>query len=233
MKHGSVQDLDWDEGRSFLCAHAMLTAAAQEDCIPPHIDHHDFSRPFCTISLLSEQSILFGQRLIPLGPGQFGGSDFRIPLPPGALSATPDIMFSSLMQNAYSGPVHAILRSTHYSNYLGQMGSGLWGAGHGRRSTDKAWLQILAYRRMPVHVSHVSWDDKTAPLCLRRLLPGAAGQRRGRGHALRAARDRAPHVHHAAQARALLPRTCRMHACTCCLPRLHACLHMLPPRQHA
>lgn len=56
----------------------------QEDCIPPHVDNHDFDRPFCTLSLLSEQSILFGERLMPLGPGEFGGSDFKIPLPPGA-----------------------------------------------------------------------------------------------------------------------------------------------------
>ena len=26
------------------------------DCIPPHIDHHDFTRPFATLSLLSEQA---------------------------------------------------------------------------------------------------------------------------------------------------------------------------------
>ena len=26
------------------------------DCIPPHVDHHDFARPFVTLSLLSEQA---------------------------------------------------------------------------------------------------------------------------------------------------------------------------------
>ena len=26
------------------------------DCIPPHIDHRDFARPFVTLSLLSEQA---------------------------------------------------------------------------------------------------------------------------------------------------------------------------------
>lgn len=45
------------------------------DCIPPHIDHHDFSRPFCTLSLLSEESIMFGQKLVPEGPGEFHGKD--------------------------------------------------------------------------------------------------------------------------------------------------------------
>ena len=36
-----------------------------------------------------------------------------------------------------------------------------------------------------------------------RVVPGAEGQRRGRGHALRAARQAPAHVHHAAQARSL------------------------------
>lgn len=58
----------------------------QIDCIPPHIDHHDFSRPFCTISLLSEQSIMFGHKLIPLSAGEFVGAtcdSFLLPLPTG------------------------------------------------------------------------------------------------------------------------------------------------------
>ena len=41
------------------------------DCIPPHIDHHDFARPFVTLSLLSEQSILFGREIRALGDGRF------------------------------------------------------------------------------------------------------------------------------------------------------------------
>ena len=60
--------------------------AAQIDCIPPHIDHHDFSRPFCTISLLSEQEIMFGHKLIPLSAGNFVGAtceSFLLPLPVG------------------------------------------------------------------------------------------------------------------------------------------------------
>ena len=60
---------------------------AQIDCIPPHIDHHDFSRPFCTISLLSEQAIMFGHKLIPLSAGNFVGATcepFYLPLPVGA-----------------------------------------------------------------------------------------------------------------------------------------------------
>ncbi|CAK0786469.1 hypothetical protein CVIRNUC_009682 [Coccomyxa viridis] len=57
------------------------------DCIPPHIDHHDFSRPFCTISLLSQQSIMFGHKLIPLSAGEFVGAtceSFLLPLPTGS-----------------------------------------------------------------------------------------------------------------------------------------------------
>jgi mRNA N6-methyladenine demethylase len=52
------------------------------DCIPPHIDSHDFVRPFCTVSFLSECNILFGTSLKILGPGDFAGS-FSIPLPVG------------------------------------------------------------------------------------------------------------------------------------------------------
>ncbi|ERN08633.1 hypothetical protein AMTRI_Chr11g98830 [Amborella trichopoda] len=54
------------------------------DCIPPHIDHHDFVRPFCTVSFLSECNILFGSNLRILGPGKFAGS-FSIPLPVGSV----------------------------------------------------------------------------------------------------------------------------------------------------
>jgi alkylated DNA repair dioxygenase AlkB len=54
------------------------------DCIPPHIDHHDFVRPFCTVSLLSECNIIFGSNLKILGPGEFAGST-AIPLPMGSV----------------------------------------------------------------------------------------------------------------------------------------------------
>lgn len=54
------------------------------DCIPPHIDNHDFLRPFCTVSFLSECSILFGTSLKIEGPGEFSGS-FPISLPLGSV----------------------------------------------------------------------------------------------------------------------------------------------------
>jgi mRNA N6-methyladenine demethylase len=52
------------------------------DCIPPHIDSHDFVRPFCTVSFLSECNILFGPNLKVAAPGEFIGS-IAIPLPVG------------------------------------------------------------------------------------------------------------------------------------------------------
>ncbi|KAL2906753.1 RNA demethylase ALKBH5 [Bienertia sinuspersici] len=52
------------------------------DCIPPHIDNHDFVRPFCTISFLSECNIVFGTDLKIEGPGEFSGA-IAIPLPVG------------------------------------------------------------------------------------------------------------------------------------------------------
>ncbi|KAL2318003.1 hypothetical protein Fmac_031879 [Flemingia macrophylla] len=54
------------------------------DCIPPHIDSHDFVRPFCTVSFLSECDIVFGSNLKIVGPGEFDGS-VAIPLPVGSV----------------------------------------------------------------------------------------------------------------------------------------------------
>lgn len=54
------------------------------DCIPPHIDHHDFLRPFCTISFLTQCNILFGSNLKIVGPGEFSGP-VSIPLPVGSV----------------------------------------------------------------------------------------------------------------------------------------------------
>ncbi|KNA19698.1 hypothetical protein SOVF_058830 isoform B [Spinacia oleracea] len=54
------------------------------DCIPPHIDHHDFLRPFCTVSFLAECNILFGSSLKILSPGEFAGP-VSIPLPIGSV----------------------------------------------------------------------------------------------------------------------------------------------------
>ncbi|KAL4569025.1 hypothetical protein LXL04_024652 [Taraxacum kok-saghyz] len=54
------------------------------DCIPPHIDNHDFVRPFCTVSFLSQCNILFGTNLKVEGPGDFSGA-ISIPLPVGSV----------------------------------------------------------------------------------------------------------------------------------------------------
>ncbi|KDP38875.1 hypothetical protein JCGZ_05032 [Jatropha curcas] len=54
------------------------------DCIPPHIDHHDFLRPFCTVSFLTECNIVFGSNLKIVSPGEFSGS-VSIPLPVGSV----------------------------------------------------------------------------------------------------------------------------------------------------
>uniref|UniRef100_A0A7N0RG27 Fe2OG dioxygenase domain-containing protein n=1 Tax=Kalanchoe fedtschenkoi TaxID=63787 RepID=A0A7N0RG27_KALFE len=54
------------------------------DCIPPHIDHHDFVRPFCTVSFLTESNIVFGHNLKIVAPGEFSGP-VSIPLPVGSV----------------------------------------------------------------------------------------------------------------------------------------------------
>ncbi|KAJ6398346.1 hypothetical protein OIU77_019196 [Salix suchowensis] len=54
------------------------------DCIPPHADNHDFVRPFCTVSFLSQCNILFGSNLRIVGAGDFDGP-FTISLPVGSV----------------------------------------------------------------------------------------------------------------------------------------------------
>ncbi|CAJ2670060.1 unnamed protein product [Trifolium pratense] len=54
------------------------------DCIPPHIDHHDFVRPFYSVSFLSEAKILFGSNLKAIRPGEFSGPA-SISLPVGSV----------------------------------------------------------------------------------------------------------------------------------------------------
>lgn len=54
------------------------------DCIPPHIDNHDFVRPFCTISFVSECEIVFGTELKIVRAGEFTGA-LSIPLPVGSV----------------------------------------------------------------------------------------------------------------------------------------------------
>ncbi|XP_020592939.1 uncharacterized protein LOC110033347 [Phalaenopsis equestris] len=43
------------------------------DCIPPHIKHNDFVRPFCTVSFMSKSNILFGKEINVICPGEFKG----------------------------------------------------------------------------------------------------------------------------------------------------------------
>ncbi|XP_020597778.1 uncharacterized protein LOC110037461 [Phalaenopsis equestris] len=54
------------------------------DYIPPHIDHHDFARPFCTISFINKCNIMFGIEIQIIGDGEFQGS-VEIPLPVGSV----------------------------------------------------------------------------------------------------------------------------------------------------
>ncbi|XP_020587053.1 RNA demethylase ALKBH5-like [Phalaenopsis equestris] len=62
----------------------IINIYEEGDCIPPHIDHHDFERPFCTVSFVSESSILFGTDIDITGPGEFRGS-VEISLPRGSV----------------------------------------------------------------------------------------------------------------------------------------------------
>ncbi|XP_020597545.1 uncharacterized protein LOC110037282 [Phalaenopsis equestris] len=54
------------------------------DCIPPHVDHHDFARPFCIVSFIKKCNILFGTEIQIVGDGEFRGY-VEIPLPVGSV----------------------------------------------------------------------------------------------------------------------------------------------------
>ena len=62
----------------------IINFYSEGDCIPPHIDHLDFTRPFVTLSLLSEQSILFGANIKIVDEGEFA-APFNCPLPVGSV----------------------------------------------------------------------------------------------------------------------------------------------------
>ncbi|KFK36051.1 hypothetical protein AALP_AA4G071500 [Arabis alpina] len=55
------------------------------DCIPPHVDNHDFLRPFCTVSFLNECNILLGSNLKVEETGEYSGGSYSLPLPVGSV----------------------------------------------------------------------------------------------------------------------------------------------------
>lgn len=100
--------MQWSERRwGILPKHkepdtAIVNVYDVDDCIPPHIDHHDFDRPFCTISLLSQQNIMFGNRIVSRGPGDFV-ADYDMPLPTGPLTPTDLSHFSGFVRHCLVG----------------------------------------------------------------------------------------------------------------------------------
>ncbi|XP_020597626.1 uncharacterized protein LOC110037339 [Phalaenopsis equestris] len=62
----------------------IINICNEGDCIPPHIDHHDFVTPFYTFSFLSKSNILFEKVIAIVSPGEFRGS-VEIPLPVGSV----------------------------------------------------------------------------------------------------------------------------------------------------
>ncbi|XP_020598497.1 uncharacterized protein LOC110038077 [Phalaenopsis equestris] len=46
----------------------IINIYEEGDCFPPHIDNHDFIRPFCTVSFMSKSSIMFGKEIDIVGP---------------------------------------------------------------------------------------------------------------------------------------------------------------------
>ncbi|XP_020573117.1 uncharacterized protein LOC110019684 [Phalaenopsis equestris] len=54
------------------------------DCIPPHVDQHDFARPLCTVSFINKCNIMFGTEIQIVDDGEFQGF-VEIPLPVGSV----------------------------------------------------------------------------------------------------------------------------------------------------
>jgi mRNA N6-methyladenine demethylase len=78
------------------------------DCIPPHIDSHNFLRPFCTVSFLSECNFLFGANIKVLGPGEFTGS-FSILLPVGYVLLFPFTVIYFMLRKTPQAEVLAVV----------------------------------------------------------------------------------------------------------------------------
>ena len=83
-----------------------VNAYREGEWLPPHIDSPAFSRPFCTVSLGSEQHVVFGQSCRVLGPGVFEG-DLDLPLPVGSALRL-DGPGANLLQHAV--PAHTARR---------------------------------------------------------------------------------------------------------------------------
>ena len=70
---------------------AIINFYERGDCIPPHVDHEHYPRPFCAVSLCAEAPILFGSAaagspnaIVPTGTGDFD-APFSLPLPVGSV----------------------------------------------------------------------------------------------------------------------------------------------------
>ena len=62
---------------------AIVNFYSPGDCIPPHVDHPHYERPFCAVSLQSDAPILFGTAIGIAGPGAFD-APFALQLPKGS-----------------------------------------------------------------------------------------------------------------------------------------------------
>ncbi|XP_020598318.1 uncharacterized protein LOC110037920 [Phalaenopsis equestris] len=82
------------------------------DCIPPHIDHHNFVRPFCKVSFMSKSNILFGKQIDIVDLGEFRGV-VEIPLPVGSVFILKGNM-ADVAKQCISGVRHRRVSVTFY-----------------------------------------------------------------------------------------------------------------------
>ncbi|XP_020595536.1 uncharacterized protein LOC110035616 [Phalaenopsis equestris] len=73
-----------DQPEDSISDSCIVNIYEASDCIPPHIDHHDFARPFYTVSFINNCNNMFGTEIQIIGDGEFQGS-VEIPLPVGSM----------------------------------------------------------------------------------------------------------------------------------------------------
>ncbi|XP_020586151.1 uncharacterized protein LOC110028583 [Phalaenopsis equestris] len=93
----------------FILNSCIISIYNEEDCNPPHIDHHDFVIPFYMVSFMSRINILFGKEVDIVGFGEFRES-VEIPLQMGSLII--------LKGNETDLTMHCIFRVRHHKVFV-------------------------------------------------------------------------------------------------------------------
>jgi len=84
---------------------AVVSCYEEGECLPPHVDSKDFTRPICTLSLLSSADMCFGDKAGRIDVNPAGGMDgFPVTLPRRSVVVLQDGVCSNDVQHGV-GPV--------------------------------------------------------------------------------------------------------------------------------